>query len=100
MVILGILYSNPTNPSSLILARCFDTNNANCSLAYGFEALMVNEFHNLELLCTPPQLVPPYGSRVNQGCTLPGAVPGSTVVDGEAYLQAQLNYSYSHLWRN
>lgn len=61
---------------------------------------MVNEFHNLELLCTPPQLVPPYGSHINQGCTLPGAVSGSSVVNGEAYLQAQLNYSYSHLWRN
>jgi ATP-binding cassette, subfamily G (WHITE), member 2, SNQ2 len=61
---------------------------------------MVNEFHNLELLCTPPQLVPPHGSLVNQGCTLPGAVPGSNVVNGEAYLQVQLNYSYSHLWRN
>jgi len=61
---------------------------------------MVNEFHNLELLCVPPQLVPPYGNPENQGCILPGAVPGSTVVDGEAYLYAQLQYSYSHLWRN
>jgi len=61
---------------------------------------MVNEFHNLELLCVPPQLVPPYGSTANQGCTLPGAVPGSAYVDGEAYLSAQLGYSYSHLWRN
>src|SRR5208282_6690876 len=70
------------------------------SLAYGFEALMVNEFHNLELLCVPPQLVPPYGTPTNQGCTLPGAVAGSPIVNGEAYLQAQLKYSYSHLWRN
>jgi ATP-binding cassette, subfamily G (WHITE), member 2, SNQ2 len=61
---------------------------------------MVNEFHNLELLCVPPQLIPPYGSLTNQGCTLPGAVAGSNVVNGEAYLKAQLNYSYSHLWRN
>ena len=61
---------------------------------------MVNEFHKLELLCVPPQLIPPYGNLANQGCALPGAVPGSTTVDGEAYLHAQLNYSYSHLWRN
>jgi len=61
---------------------------------------MVNEFHNLEILCVPPQLVPPYGNPANQGCTLLGATPGSTVVDGEAYLHAQLEYSYSHLWRN
>jgi hypothetical protein len=61
---------------------------------------MVNEFHNLQLLCVPPQLIPPYGTPTNQGCTLPGAVAGSTFVNGEAYLQAQLHYSYSHLWRN
>jgi len=61
---------------------------------------MVNEFHNLELTCVAPQLVPPYGSPANQGCTLPGSTPGSTTVNGEAYLQAQLTYSYSHLWRN
>ena len=61
---------------------------------------MVNEFHNLELLCVPPQLVPSYGNPANQGCTLPGAIPRSLVVDGETYLHAQLEYSYSHLWRN
>ena len=61
---------------------------------------MVNEFHDLELRCVPPALIPPYGTSANQGCTLPGAVAGSTVVNGEAYVHAQLNYSYSHLWRN
>jgi ATP-binding cassette subfamily G (WHITE) protein 2 (SNQ2) len=61
---------------------------------------MVNEFHNLELTCVPPQLIPPYGNPANQGCALPGSTPGTNIVSGEAYLQAQLNYSYSHLWRN
>lgn len=69
------------------------------SVAYGFEALMVNEFHNLELTCVPPQLVPVYGSPANQGCALPGSL-GSNIVSGDAYLMAQLTYSYSHLWRN
>jgi ATP-binding cassette, subfamily G (WHITE), member 2, SNQ2 len=69
-------------------------------VAYGFEALMVNEFNNLQLTCVPPQLVPVYGTPANQGCTLPGSTPGSTVVSGNAYLEAQLTYSYSHLWRN
>ena len=61
---------------------------------------MVNEFHNLQLVCVPPNLVPPYGSVANQGCSLPGSTPGTNIVNGDAYLQAQLNYSYSHLWRN
>ena len=61
---------------------------------------MVNEFHNLKLTCVPPQLVPSYGTAANQGCALAGSTPGSTTVDGMAYLEAQLSYSYSHLWRN
>jgi ATP-binding cassette, subfamily G (WHITE), member 2, PDR len=61
---------------------------------------MVNEFHNLDLVCVTPQLVPPYGNPANQGCSLPGSIAGSHTVDGEAYLEAQLHYSYSHLWRN
>lgn len=72
----------------------------NGRVAYGFEALMVNEFHNLQLTCVPPNLVPPYGNPANQGCSLPGSTPGTTIVNGDAYLQAQLTYSYSHLWRN
>jgi ATP-binding cassette, subfamily G (WHITE), member 2, SNQ2 len=55
------------------------------SVAYGFEALMVNEFHNLELTCVPPQLVPAYGSPANQGCALPGSTLGSNIVSGDAY---------------
>jgi ATP-binding cassette, subfamily G (WHITE), member 2, SNQ2 len=100
MVLLGIHFSSYTNCSSLISARGPTLYSADGSLAYGFEALMVNEFNNLELTCTPPQLIPSYGTPANQGCTLAGAIAGSTVVDGEAYLHAQLGYSYSHLWRN
>lgn len=70
------------------------------SVAYGFEALMVNEFHNLQLVCVPPQLIPPYGPSENQGCALPGSTPGSTIVNGLSYLQVQFTYMYSHLWRN
>lgn len=95
-IILFLLMS-----SSLGLTRCFAAFLVLMDrLAYGFEALMVNEFHNLDLLCVPPALTPPYGALMNQGCALPGAVSGSNLVNGEAYLEAQLNYSYSHLWRN
>jgi hypothetical protein len=69
-------------------------------VAYGFEALMVNEFHNLQLTCVSPQLIPAYGSPENQGCALAGSTPGTNIVSGDAYLAAQLTYSYSHLWRN
>jgi hypothetical protein len=61
---------------------------------------MVNEFHNLEITCVPPQLIPAYGTPANQGCALPGSSPGTNIVSGDAYVMAQLSYSYSHLWRN
>ena len=61
---------------------------------------MVNEFHNLEITCVAPQVVPAYGSLQNQGCALPGSTPGTNIVSGDAYVMAQLTYSYNHLWRN
>ena len=72
-------------------------------LRYGFEALVVNEFHGLESACSNlvPQ-GPAYAnvSLANQVCTTVGSVPGSTTVLGDAYISTSYNYSYSHLWRN
>ncbi|PIL29236.1 ATP-binding cassette transporter [Ganoderma sinense ZZ0214-1] len=72
-------------------------------LRYGFEALIVNEFHGLESGCS--NLVPQGPaymnvSLANQVCTTVGAVPGSTTVLGDNYIAASFNYTYSHLWRN
>lgn len=72
----------------------------NFSVAHGFEALMVNEFHNLELICDSPNLIPSYGSLEHQGCALSGSTPGTNIVNGDSYLQALLSYSYSRLWTN
>ena len=69
-------------------------------LAYGFEALMTNEFYNLELECVPPRLVPYGGNFPNQGCAIAGSTPGSTVVQGAAYLSESFTYTRGHLWRN
>lgn len=70
---------------------------------YGFEALMANEFHGLNVECTPPFLVPagaPGATPEHQSCLIRGSSPGSTVVRGDAYIQSQFSYSRSHLWRN
>ncbi|KAI9813011.1 MAG: hypothetical protein M1826_002568 [Phylliscum demangeonii] len=71
-------------------------------IAYGYEALIANEFHTLQIRCVPPSLVP-YGGNVlagHQACTLPGSSQGATVVDGASYIKSAYNYSRSHLWRN
>lgn len=69
---------------------------------YGFEALMANEFHNLQIECVPPYLVPvgPNASPQYQGCALQGSRPGQTVVSGANYIATAYQYSRSHLWRN
>lgn len=69
---------------------------------YSFEALMSNEFYNLQIECVPPYLVPqvPGASSQYQGCAIQGSTPGSTVVNGADYIQTAFSYSRSHLWRD
>ncbi|KAL9110908.1 MAG: hypothetical protein Q9227_004523 [Pyrenula ochraceoflavens] len=69
---------------------------------YAFEALMANEFYNLEIECTPPYLVPigPGATPQHQSCLLQGSQPGSTTVAGADYIQTAFKYQRSHLWRN
>ncbi|KAL8703657.1 MAG: hypothetical protein Q9201_003169 [Fulgogasparrea decipioides] len=69
---------------------------------YGFEALMANEFYNLNIQCVPPNLVPqgPNASAQYQSCTLQGSQPGSTIVRGSDYIRTAFTYEHSHLWRN
>jgi len=72
-------------------------------MAYGFEALLGNEFNGKIIPCVNNNLVPNgpgYTSLANQACTgVGGALPGATSVTGTQYL-ASLKYSHSHLWRN
>ena len=73
-------------------------------MSYTFEALTANEFHNTEIPCAGPNLIPNgpgYGSGAGgQSCVgVVGASPGDTGLTGDAYL-AGLSYSHSHVWRN
>ncbi|KAI8989100.1 pleiotropic drug resistance ABC transporter [Trametes punicea] len=72
-------------------------------LRYGFEALMVNEFHTVHADCSTlvPQ-GPPYAnvSIANQVCTTVGSTPGSLTVSGSNYIALSFGYTYNHLWRN
>lgn len=72
-------------------------------LAYAFDALLSNEFHNKIIPCVGPNLIPSgpgFMDANHQSCAgVGGAVPGQTYVDGDNYL-ASLSYSHAHLWRN
>jgi ATP-binding cassette subfamily G (WHITE) protein 2 (SNQ2) len=70
---------------------------------YAFEALMANEFHNLNIKCVPPYLVPAGGPGVtpkHQSCLISGSSPGTTDVNGANYIWTQYRYTRVHLWRN
>ncbi|CAG9946232.1 unnamed protein product [Clonostachys rosea f. rosea IK726] len=73
-------------------------------MAYGFEALLGNEFHDQDIPCVGPYLIPNGPSYVDgdggQACAgVGGALPGATTVTGDAYLD-HMSFSHSHLWRN
>ncbi|RDL34441.1 putative ATP-binding cassette multidrug transport protein [Venustampulla echinocandica] len=72
-------------------------------LAYGFSALLSNEFHQTTIPCVAVNLVPNgpgYANSLYQACSgVGGARPGATIVYGDDYL-ASLSYSHSNMWRN
>ncbi|KAH9218163.1 AtrD, ABC-transporter [Leptodontidium sp. 2 PMI_412] len=72
-------------------------------VAYAFEALMINEFHDRKIPCSV--FVPTGPSYLNvlpdqRICSSKGAQAGADFVDGDEYLRVSYGYEYSHLWRN
>lgn len=74
-------------------------------LAYAFESLMVNEFHNRSFQCTefvPSALAEGYQDLdpANRACTTVGAIQGNPMVSGDAYIGSLYQYYHAHKWRN
>ncbi|KAF2116373.1 ABC drug exporter AbcA [Lophiotrema nucula] len=72
-------------------------------VGYGFESLMINEFHNRQFRCAAyVPTGPGYDDvpSVNHVCSAVGAVPGNPFVDGDTYIDSAYGYVHSHKWRN
>ncbi|EDN99553.1 hypothetical protein SS1G_02407 [Sclerotinia sclerotiorum 1980 UF-70] len=72
-------------------------------VSYGFEALMINEFHGRRIPCSV--FVPSGAGYTNVGaderiCSTTGAAAGANYVDGDRYIEINYRYSHTHLWRN
>lgn len=67
---------------------------------YAFEILVANEFHGREFTCS--SIVPPYTPLVGNSwiCAVTGAVAGERTVSGDAFIEQNYEYYYSHVWRN
>lgn len=70
---------------------------------------MINEFRNIDLLCSGSFISPrnignitkyPTELGPNQVCSLVGSTPGNPIVTGNEYLFANFEYLPSDLWRN
>lgn len=74
-------------------------------LAYAFEALMVNEFHNRRYECTafiPSMTVEGYANVLpnEHVCSAIGSVAGLDYVLGDDYINSGFQYYHAHKWRN
>lgn len=74
-------------------------------LAYAFESLMVNEFHDRRFPCNsfvPSMEIPDYAnvSSTNRICSAVGSVVGQDFVLGDDYINSAFQYYHAHKWRN
>lgn len=104
MILAMVIFTGFVIPVDYMLGWCRWINYID-PVAYGFEALMINEFQGREFECVsfvPNSLVPGYENvtLANQACTTVGSRPGSNVVRGEDYFVGQYSYASSHKWRN
>ncbi|KAF5256808.1 hypothetical protein FOXYS1_12697 [Fusarium oxysporum] len=74
-------------------------------LAYAFDALMANEFHDRNFRCTaivPNPALAGYAnvSSSNRVCSAVGSVAGLDIVNGDAYIDSAFGYKWENRWRN
>jgi len=94
-----LIFTGFVVPINYMLSWCRWINYIN-PVGYGYEALMVNEYHNRNFTCS--SYVPSYGTpgTMNVACDAIGAVPGQSYVNGDAYINSAYSYDHNHKWRN
>lgn len=99
MFILGlVIYTGFVLPTRLMQGWLRWINYIN-PIAYAFEAIVANEFTDRQFPC--PSYVPPYPGTapMERTCSVAGAQPGADFVDGDFYINANYDYTESHIWR-
>lgn len=103
ILILGlVMYTGFTIPPNYMLGWSKWIRYIN-PVSYGFEALMVNEFHNRPFTCN--QFIPmgpgyEDATGLQRACSAVGATPGQDFVIGDAYINSAFNYYAKNKWRN
>lgn len=99
MLLALLIFTGFVVPVDYMLGWCRWINYVN-PVAYGYESLMVNEFHGRNFLCSA--YIPDYAnaSMGNVACDAVGAVPSQLYVNGDDYINSTYSYYHSHKWRN
>ncbi|KAJ1953224.1 ATP-binding cassette transporter snq2, partial [Linderina pennispora] len=71
-------------------------------LAYGFKALLCNEFKDRMMRCSERDLIPngPGFNIANQVCALKGSIPGQRYVSGRRYIEDAYDFHAKDQWKN
>lgn len=72
-------------------------------ISYGFEAVMVNEFHDRQFVCASFVPSGPGYEDVaphQRACAMQGSEPGLDFVSGTAYVETAFSYQWNNRWRN
>ena len=102
LILAIVIYTGFTIPTGYMLGWSRWINYID-PIAYGFESLMINEFHNRNFTCS--SYVPAGGNydnvaSENHVCSAVGALPGASIVSGDAYIESSFGYMHAHKWRN
>ncbi|KAK0390579.1 hypothetical protein NLU13_0083 [Sarocladium strictum] len=103
LILAMVIFTGFVIPVQYMLGWCRWINYVN-PVAYGFEALMINEYNGRNYECNT--LVPPVqGSYAdvplsNRACSTIGSVPGQSYVEGSVYIDSLYGYTAGHKWRN
>lgn len=102
LILALVIFTGFVIPSDYMLSWCSWIRYID-PLAYGFEALIVNEFHGRRFPCkTHVPFGPLYEGVTGEGrvCSAVGAAPGDDFVDGDVYAATLFNYHWGNRWRN
>ncbi|KAH6666409.1 putative ABC transporter [Halenospora varia] len=102
LILAIVIYTGFTIPTRYMLGWARWINYLD-PVAYGFEALMINEFHNRTFSCA--KFVPGGANYegvggLNRVCSAVASAAGASSVNGDAYIKSAFGYDHSHKWRN
>ena len=103
IILALVIFAGFVIPVQYMLSWCRWINYVN-PVAYGFESLMINEYHGRRYTCN--SLVPPAQGPwadyplANRACSTIGSVPGQSYVEGTEYIRQLYSYTIGHKWRN